>query len=59
MAAAPRAVFSCPPLTLAEFPLAVSPLARRSEADPAFCDRFELISQRLVGEKHLPCVRAN
>jgi lysyl-tRNA synthetase, class II len=30
------------PTFLTEFPLAVSPLARRSEADPAFCDRFEL-----------------
>src|SRR6185436_15223470 len=30
------------PTFLTEFPLAVSPLARRSDADPAFCDRFEL-----------------
>jgi lysyl-tRNA synthetase class 2 len=30
------------PTFLTEFPLAVSPLARKSEADPAFCDRFEL-----------------
>jgi lysyl-tRNA synthetase class 2 len=30
------------PTFLTEFPTAVSPLARRSEADPAFCDRFEL-----------------
>jgi lysyl-tRNA synthetase class 2 len=30
------------PTFLTEFPLAVSPLARRSEADGAFCDRFEL-----------------
>jgi lysyl-tRNA synthetase class 2 len=30
------------PTFLTEFPLAVSPLARRSERDPAFCDRFEL-----------------
>ena len=30
------------PTFLTEFPLAVSPLARRNEADPAFCDRFEL-----------------
>jgi lysyl-tRNA synthetase, class II len=31
------------PTLLTQFPLAVSPLARRNEADPAFCDRFELI----------------
>lgn len=30
------------PTFLTEFPLAVSPLARRSDSDPAFCDRFEL-----------------
>ncbi len=30
------------PTFLTDFPVAVSPLARRSEADPAFCDRFEL-----------------
>ncbi|HEU0031677.1 MAG TPA: lysine--tRNA ligase [Kofleriaceae bacterium] len=30
------------PTFLTEFPLAVSPLARRSNSDPAFCDRFEL-----------------
>ncbi|HEX7839166.1 MAG TPA: lysine--tRNA ligase, partial [Kofleriaceae bacterium] len=30
------------PTFLTEFPVAVSPLARRSERDPAFCDRFEL-----------------
>ncbi|MBK9031954.1 MAG: lysine--tRNA ligase [Myxococcales bacterium] len=30
------------PTFLCEFPLAVSPLARKSERDPAFCDRFEL-----------------
>jgi len=30
------------PTFLTEFPLAVSPLARRNDADPAFCDRFEL-----------------
>jgi len=30
------------PTFLTEFPVAVSPLARRSDADPAFCDRFEL-----------------
>ena len=30
------------PTFLTEFPTAVSPLARRSERDPAFCDRFEL-----------------
>ncbi|HVV84891.1 MAG TPA: lysine--tRNA ligase [Kofleriaceae bacterium] len=30
------------PTFLTEFPLAVSPLARKSEADPVFCDRFEL-----------------
>jgi lysyl-tRNA synthetase class 2 len=30
------------PTFLTEFPLAVSPLARRSNTDPAFCDRFEL-----------------
>jgi lysyl-tRNA synthetase class 2 len=30
------------PTFLTQFPLAASPLARRNEADPAFCDRFEL-----------------
>jgi lysyl-tRNA synthetase class 2 len=30
------------PTFLTEFPTAVSPLARRSDRDPAFCDRFEL-----------------
>jgi len=30
------------PTFLTEFPLAVSPLARRSDQDGAFCDRFEL-----------------
>ncbi|WP_428266801.1 lysine--tRNA ligase [Haliangium sp.] len=30
------------PTFLTQFPLAVSPLARKNEADPAFCDRFEL-----------------
>jgi lysyl-tRNA synthetase class 2 len=30
------------PTFLTEFPLAVSPLARKSDADGAFCDRFEL-----------------
>jgi lysyl-tRNA synthetase class 2 len=30
------------PTFLTEFPVAVSPLARRSDQDPAFCDRFEL-----------------
>ena len=30
------------PTFLVDFPLAVSPLARKKEADPAFCDRFEL-----------------
>jgi lysyl-tRNA synthetase class 2 len=30
------------PTFLTEFPLAVSPLARKNEKDPAFCDRFEL-----------------
>ncbi len=30
------------PTFLTEFPLAVSPLARKNEADPAVCDRFEL-----------------
>jgi lysyl-tRNA synthetase class 2 len=30
------------PTFLTQFPLAVSPLARRNDADPAFCDRFEL-----------------
>jgi lysyl-tRNA synthetase class 2 len=30
------------PTFLTEFPVAVSPLARRNDSDPAFCDRFEL-----------------
>jgi lysyl-tRNA synthetase class 2 len=30
------------PTFVTDFPLAVSPLARKNEADPAFCDRFEL-----------------
>jgi lysyl-tRNA synthetase class 2 len=30
------------PTFLTQFPLAASPLARKNEADPAFCDRFEL-----------------
>jgi lysyl-tRNA synthetase, class II len=30
------------PTFLTQFPLAVSPLARKNEADPAYCDRFEL-----------------
>jgi lysyl-tRNA synthetase class 2 len=30
------------PTFLTQFPLAVSPLARKSESDPVFCDRFEL-----------------
>jgi lysyl-tRNA synthetase class 2 len=30
------------PTFLTDFPLAVSPLARKNERDPAFCDRFEL-----------------
>ena len=30
------------PTFLTDFPLAVSPLARKKEADPVFCDRFEL-----------------
>jgi lysyl-tRNA synthetase, class II len=30
------------PTFLVDFPLAVSPLARKKESDPAFCDRFEL-----------------
>ncbi|MEZ4402178.1 MAG: lysine--tRNA ligase [Kofleriaceae bacterium] len=30
------------PTFLTDFPLAVSPLARRSDRDPAVCDRFEL-----------------
>ncbi|HSR96414.1 MAG TPA: lysine--tRNA ligase [Kofleriaceae bacterium] len=30
------------PTFLTEFPIAVSPLARKNEADGAFCDRFEL-----------------
>lgn len=31
------------PTLLTQFPLAVSPLARKNDADPAFCDRFELL----------------
>lgn len=30
------------PTFLTQFPLAVSPLARKNDSDPAFCDRFEL-----------------
>ncbi len=30
------------PTFLTQFPLAASPLARKNESDPAFCDRFEL-----------------
>jgi lysyl-tRNA synthetase class 2 len=30
------------PTFLVDFPLAVSPLARKKDSDPAFCDRFEL-----------------
>jgi len=30
------------PTFLTDFPLAVSPLARKRDTDPAFCDRFEL-----------------
>ena len=30
------------PTFLTQFPVAVSPLARKNDADPAFCDRFEL-----------------
>ena len=30
------------PTFLTGFPLAVSPLARKSDSDPAYCDRFEL-----------------
>ena len=30
------------PTFLTEFPVAVSPLARKNDTDPAFCDRFEL-----------------
>ena len=32
------------PTFLTQFPLAVSPLARRSDQDSAFCDRFELFA---------------
>jgi lysyl-tRNA synthetase, class II len=32
------------PTFLTEFPLAVSPLARRNDAHPEFCDRFELFA---------------
>jgi lysyl-tRNA synthetase class 2 len=31
------------PTFLTDFPLAVSPLARKNESDPAYCDRFELL----------------
>jgi lysyl-tRNA synthetase class 2 len=34
------------PTFLTEYPLAVSPLARKSEQDGAFCDRFELFIHR-------------
>jgi lysyl-tRNA synthetase class 2 len=37
------------PTFLTQFPLAVSPLARRNDKDPAFCDRFELF----VGGKEI------
>jgi lysyl-tRNA synthetase class 2 len=37
------------PTFLTEFPTAVSPLARRNDRDPAFCDRFELF----IGGKEL------
>ncbi|HEY1548711.1 MAG TPA: amino acid--tRNA ligase-related protein, partial [Kofleriaceae bacterium] len=30
------------PTFLTQFPLAVSPLARKNDRDPVFCDRFEL-----------------
>jgi lysyl-tRNA synthetase class 2 len=30
------------PTFLTQFPVAASPLARKNESDPAFCDRFEL-----------------
>ena len=30
------------PTFLTDFPLAVSPLSRKKESDPAYCDRFEL-----------------
>jgi lysyl-tRNA synthetase class 2 len=30
------------PTFLIDFPLAISPLARKKDADPAYCDRFEL-----------------
>jgi len=30
------------PTFLVDFPLAISPLARKKDSDPAFCDRFEL-----------------
>ena len=33
---------SCSRRSSREFPLAVSPLARKNDRDPAFCDRFEL-----------------
>jgi lysyl-tRNA synthetase class 2 len=31
------------PTFLTDFPLAVSPLARKKDSDPAYCDRFELM----------------
>jgi lysyl-tRNA synthetase class 2 len=37
------------PTFLTDFPLAVSPLARKKESDPAYCDRFELF----VGGKEI------
>jgi len=38
------------PTFLTEYPLAVSPLARKSDKDPAFCDRFEFfINGREIG----------
>jgi lysyl-tRNA synthetase class 2 len=32
------------PTFVTQFPLAVSPLARKNEKDPAYCDRFELMA---------------
>jgi len=38
------------PTFLTEYPLAVSPLARRSDKDGAFCDRFEFfVNGREIG----------
>jgi lysyl-tRNA synthetase class 2 len=38
------------PTFLTEYPLAVSPLARRSDQDSAFCDRFEIfVNGREIG----------